>query len=94
MHRGFQQELQMAMLSGQRQILPYLLLHVRRQNIVEDTINHIVGYDPLDLKKKLRVIFDGEEGVDAGGVRKEYFQVFTLLDNKIIILDLLIYTSN
>lgn len=28
-----------------------------------------------DLKKPLRVQFVGEEGVDEGGVRKEYFQV-------------------
>jgi ubiquitin-protein ligase E3 A len=30
----------------------------------------------LSLSLRLRqVVFDGEEGVDAGGVRKEYFQV-------------------
>ena len=28
-----------------------------------------------DLKKPLRVTFVGEEGVDEGGVQKEYFQV-------------------
>lgn len=28
-----------------------------------------------DLKKPLRVQFVGEEGVDEGGVQKEYFQV-------------------
>lgn len=28
-----------------------------------------------NLKKPLRVTFVGEEGVDEGGVRKEYFQV-------------------
>ena len=30
-----------------------------------------------DLKKPLRVSFEGEEGVDEGGVQKEYFQVHT-----------------
>lgn len=28
-----------------------------------------------DLKKPLRVQFVGEEGVDEGGLQKEYFQV-------------------
>lgn len=29
-----------------------------------------------DLKKPLKVKFMGEDGVDEGGVRKEFFQVF------------------
>ena len=39
-------------------------------------------FTPNDYKKTLKVVFDGEEGVDAGGVRKEYFQLMTkqLLD--------------
>ncbi|CAM9392806.1 unnamed protein product [Laminaria digitata] len=28
-----------------------------------------------DLKKPLRVQFVGEEGIDEGGLQKEYFQV-------------------
>ena len=82
MRRGLHQEMREAMVSGQRQILPYLLLNVRRDSIVNDTINLLAGYDTQDLKKPLKVIFDGEEGVDAGGVRKEFFQVITrqLLD--------------
>ena len=30
-----------------------------------------------DLKKPLKVQFVGEDGVDEGGVQKEYFQVCT-----------------
>ena len=30
---------------------------------------------PSDLKKQLVVVFDGEEGVDEGGVSKEFFQL-------------------
>jgi ubiquitin-protein ligase E3 A len=32
---------------------------------------------PMDLKKPLKVVFSGEEGVDEGGVRKEFFQLIT-----------------
>ena len=31
--------------------------------------------NPQDLKKQLYVEFDGEEGVDEGGVSKEFFQL-------------------
>lgn len=30
---------------------------------------------PLDLKKQLVVEFEGEQGVDEGGVSKEFFQL-------------------
>ena len=35
-----------------------------------------------DLKKPLKVVFEGEEGIDEGGVQKEFMQVVTreLLD--------------
>lgn len=31
--------------------------------------------NPQDLKKQLFVEFDGEQGVDEGGVSKEFFQL-------------------
>lgn len=30
---------------------------------------------PEDLRKQLRVKFDGEDGIDEGGVQKEFFQL-------------------
>ena len=32
-------------------------------------------YNPQDLKKQLYVEFDGEQGIDEGGVSKEFFQL-------------------
>uniref|UniRef100_A0A8C5ELJ0 HECT domain-containing protein n=1 Tax=Gouania willdenowi TaxID=441366 RepID=A0A8C5ELJ0_GOUWI len=52
---------------------PYLVLHVRRSHLVSDTLREIAVYSDVDLKKPLKVIFDGEEAVDAGGVTKEFF---------------------
>nr|XP_020447345.1 probable E3 ubiquitin-protein ligase HERC3 isoform X2 [Monopterus albus] len=52
---------------------PYLVLHVRRNHLVSDTLRELTMYSDVDLKKPLKVIFDGEEAVDVGGVTKEFF---------------------
>ena len=38
-------------------------------------ILYFIEYVSRDFKKPLKVIFDGEDGVDAGGMKKEFFQV-------------------
>ncbi|CAO3612543.1 unnamed protein product [Cunninghamella blakesleeana] len=60
------------MLFHQRASLPYLMLSIRRQYLIEDSLRQLVQHE-LDLKKSLRIEFVGEEGVDAGGLRKEWF---------------------
>lgn len=52
---------------------PILVIVVKRDSIVSDTLAQIMKCGPYDLKKPLKVVFHGEEGVDAGGVRKEFF---------------------
>ncbi|CAH7145213.1 Herc3 [Phodopus roborovskii] len=52
---------------------PFLVLHVRRNHLVGDALRELSIHSDIDLKKPLKVIFDGEEGVDAGGVTKEFF---------------------
>ncbi|XP_059867956.1 probable E3 ubiquitin-protein ligase HERC3 isoform X1 [Delphinus delphis] len=52
---------------------PFLVLHVRRSSLVGDALRELSIHSDIDLKKPLRVIFDGEEAVDAGGVTKEFF---------------------
>ncbi|KAL8983135.1 MAG: hypothetical protein Q9205_002538 [Flavoplaca limonia] len=54
----------------------YLLLKVRRECLVDDSlraVSEIVGSGQEEIKKSLRIAFQGEEGVDAGGLRKEWF---------------------
>ncbi|KAJ8388267.1 hypothetical protein AAFF_G00135280 [Aldrovandia affinis] len=46
---------------------PFLVLHVRRDHLVSDALRELTIYSDIDLKKPLKVIFDGEEAVDAGG---------------------------
>ncbi|KAM4704547.1 putative E3 ubiquitin-protein ligase HERC4 isoform 2-T2 [Rhinophrynus dorsalis] len=63
---------------------PCLILIVRRDNIVGDTMEVLRKTKNIDYKKPLKVIFVGEEAVDAGGVRKEFFLLIMreLLDPK------------
>lgn len=49
-----------------------MMMEVRREHILEDTLNKIVN-PGLNLKKPLRVHFVGEPGIDEGGLRKEFF---------------------
>jgi len=60
----------------QRALDGYFHLRVRRDCMVDDSLRQIseaVGAGQEELKKGLRVHFNGEEGVDAGGLRKEWF---------------------
>ncbi|XP_063291143.1 probable E3 ubiquitin-protein ligase HERC4 isoform X2 [Pelobates fuscus] len=63
---------------------PCLILIVRRDNIVGDAMEVLRKTKNIDYKKPLKVIFVGEEAVDAGGVRKEFFLLIMreLLDPK------------
>ncbi|KAJ3097588.1 hypothetical protein HDU96_000336 [Phlyctochytrium bullatum] len=62
---------------------PFLVLEVRRQHLVKDVLDQIRRKEK-DMKKPLKVRFvgGGEEGMDQGGVQKEFFQVLVnmLLD--------------
>lgn len=61
-------------------LVQWLELRIRRGHELEDALSQISGQ--LDeLKKPMRVKFISEgieeEGVDQGGVRKEFFQITT-----------------
>ncbi|KAI5291309.1 putative E3 ubiquitin-protein ligase [Ascosphaera aggregata] len=58
----------------------YMMLKVRRQCLVEDSltgVSQVVATGQEDIKKGLKIEFIGEEGVDAGGLRKEWFLLLT-----------------
>lgn len=50
----------------------FLNLTVRRSHLVSDSLNEIARKQH-DLKKKLKVTFAGEPGLDMGGLTKEWF---------------------
>ncbi|PWY82881.1 hypothetical protein BO70DRAFT_314240 [Aspergillus heteromorphus CBS 117.55] len=61
---------------SRKAISQYLMLKVRRDCLVEDSlrgVSEVVGSSQEEIKKGLRIEFVGEEGVDAGGLRKEWF---------------------
>ncbi|ODV90096.1 hypothetical protein CANCADRAFT_31155 [Tortispora caseinolytica NRRL Y-17796] len=51
-------------------------IKVRRNCIIEDSLRQLSNVD-ADLKMGITVTFDGEEGIDAGGLRKEWFTLLT-----------------
>ncbi|KIW49361.1 hypothetical protein PV05_11042 [Exophiala xenobiotica] len=63
-------------LHQQRHIQPPLQLNVRRDQVFLDSYKALY-YKTADEMKygKLNIRFNGEEGVDAGGVTREWFQV-------------------
>lgn len=53
---------------------PHLKLFVRRHCLVEDSLNQLSSHEN-DLKKRLKIEFAGEEGIDQGGLTKEWFML-------------------
>ena len=53
----------------------FLIINVRRNNLIEDTLNE-VSKPGIKLQNPIKVKFIGEQGVDEGGVRKEFFLLF------------------
>ncbi|KAJ1670823.1 putative E3 ubiquitin-protein ligase [Coemansia sp. RSA 25] len=60
--------------NGQQQNQPHLKLLIRRRCLVEDSLHQLATHEQ-DLKKRLKIEFAGEEGVDAGGLAKEWFML-------------------
>ncbi|RLN00081.1 E3 ubiquitin-protein ligase UPL1-like isoform X2 [Panicum miliaceum] len=49
-------------------------ISVRRAYILEDSYNQLRMRSPQELKGRLTVHFQGEEGIDAGGLTREWYQ--------------------
>lgn len=54
-----------------------LSISVRRDHVFEDSFNQLRMQNPEAFRGKLSVTFSGEEGVDAGGLTREWFQVMS-----------------
>src|SRR3990167_556551 len=50
----------------------HLQIQVRRNNLLEDSLRALSAQSK-NYKKPLKIKFSGEEGVDQGGVKKEFF---------------------
>ncbi|XP_054777632.1 E3 ubiquitin-protein ligase UPL1-like [Prosopis cineraria] len=54
-----------------------LRISVRRAYILEDSYNQLRLRPTQDLKGRLNVQFQGEEGIDAGGLTREWYQLLS-----------------
>uniref|UniRef100_A0A8C5CSS3 E3 ubiquitin-protein ligase n=1 Tax=Gadus morhua TaxID=8049 RepID=A0A8C5CSS3_GADMO len=51
----------------------HIKITVSRKTLFEDSFLQIMGFHPQDLRRRLWIIFPGEEGLDYGGVAREWF---------------------
>jgi E3 ubiquitin-protein ligase HUWE1 len=52
-----------------------LRLHIRRQNVFEDTYHQLRLRNAEEMQGRLNITFRNEQGVDAGGLSREFFGV-------------------
>ncbi|GAB6033339.1 hypothetical protein CHUAL_013106 [Chamberlinius hualienensis] len=51
----------------------HIKISVSRQTLFEDSFTQIMRLAPYELRRRLYIIFRGEEGLDYGGVAREWF---------------------
>ncbi|KAK0048262.1 NEDD4-like E3 ubiquitin-protein ligase WWP1 [Biomphalaria pfeifferi] len=51
----------------------HVKITVSRDNLFEDSFAQIMRLQPFDLRRRLYIIFKGEEGLDYGGLAREWF---------------------
>uniref|UniRef100_H2YXU6 HECT-type E3 ubiquitin transferase n=1 Tax=Ciona savignyi TaxID=51511 RepID=H2YXU6_CIOSA len=53
--------------------MSHVKINVSRQTIFEDSFSQIMHLQAYDLRRRLYIMFKGEEGLDYGGVAREWF---------------------
>ncbi|KNE55578.1 hypothetical protein AMAG_01469 [Allomyces macrogynus ATCC 38327] len=72
--RDFQQKLDHFRAQPEMKQLPgWCKIHVSRRSLLEDAYNVITRLPTSELKKRLMITFDREEGLDVGGISREFF---------------------
>uniref|UniRef100_A0A3B5KQ72 HECT-type E3 ubiquitin transferase n=1 Tax=Xiphophorus couchianus TaxID=32473 RepID=A0A3B5KQ72_9TELE len=72
--RDFKAKVQYFKFWCQQLSLPqHVKITVTRKNLFEDSFQQIMSINPQDLRRRLWIIFPGEEGLDYGGVAREWF---------------------
>uniref|UniRef100_A0A8D3DAY5 E3 ubiquitin-protein ligase n=1 Tax=Scophthalmus maximus TaxID=52904 RepID=A0A8D3DAY5_SCOMX len=51
----------------------HIKINVTRKTLFEDSFQQIMSFNAQDLRRRLWIIFPGEEGLDYGGVAREWF---------------------
>ncbi len=70
------------LIGGHSKSSPRILVQVRRENLLQDSLVAIMSLNVVELKDVWRFQFVGEAGLDAGGLKREWFQLISemLLD--------------
>ena len=55
----------------------HMRINVRREHLLEDSVDAVMSLSRRDMRKLWRFEFIGEEGLDAGGLKREWFQLVT-----------------
>jgi len=55
----------------------HMRINVRRNNLLEDSVDAVLSLDRKDMRKVWRFEFIGEMGIDAGGLAREWFELVT-----------------
>ncbi|KAF6726479.1 E3 ubiquitin-protein ligase Itchy [Oryzias melastigma] len=72
--RDFKAKVQYFRFWCQQLALPqHIKINVTRKNLFEDSFQQIMSINAPDLRRRLWIIFPGEEGLDYGGVSREWF---------------------
>ena len=50
-------------------------LKIRRSHLLEDSYNQVRARTQEEMKSRMQIVFVGEEGVDAGGLTREWYQI-------------------
>ncbi|GIX92131.1 e3 ubiquitin-protein ligase HUWE1 [Caerostris darwini] len=72
--RYFRQELE-RMDEGSRR--EDLAVHVRREHVFEDSFRELHRRSPEEWKNRFYIVFEGEEGQDAGGLLREWYTIIS-----------------
>lgn len=54
-----------------------LAVHVRRSNVFDDSYRELNRRSPDDWKHRFYIVFEGEEGQDAGGLLREWYMIIS-----------------
>ncbi|KAI9209602.1 uncharacterized protein BJ171DRAFT_3868 [Polychytrium aggregatum] len=60
-----------------RQVAGQCHITIRRESIFEDSYSEIMRFPAAELKKRLMIKFHGEDGLDYGGLSREYFYLLS-----------------
>ncbi len=54
-----------------------LAVHVRRSNVFDDSFRELNRRSPDEWKHRFYIVFEGEEGQDAGGLLREWYMIIS-----------------